>query len=80
MACTRHDTLFILHVCRHVLAHKIDDVETLVQSTRVCTRHVAEVRVHVRYVHAKSGLRAPWRVYELQAEHNVINSMNMYLT
>ena len=35
------------------------------QSTRVRTRRVAEARVHVRYVHAKSGLRAPWHVYEL---------------
>ena len=43
----------------------MDDVETLVQSTRVHTRRVAEAHVHVRYVHAKSGLRAPWRVYEL---------------
>ena len=45
---------------------KIDDVESLVQSTRVCTRRVAEARMHVRYVHAKSGgLRAPWHVSEL---------------
>ena len=65
VACIRHDTFFISHTCRHACAHKIDDVETLMQSTRVCTRHVAEARVHVRYVHAKSGLRAPWRVYEL---------------
>ena len=61
VACTRHHMFFILHAC----ARKIDDVETLVQSTVVCTRRVAEARVHVRYVHAKSGLRAPWRVYEL---------------
>ena len=46
-------------------ACKIDNVETLVQSTHVRTRRVAEARVHVRYVHAKSGLRALWRVYEL---------------
>ena len=65
MACTQHDTFFISHGCRHVCARKIDDVETLVQSTCVRTRRVAEARVHVRYVHAKSGLRAPWRVYEL---------------
>ena len=65
MACTRHDTFFILHVCRHACARKIDDVETLLQSTCVRTRRVAEARVHVRYVHAKSGLHAPWRVYEL---------------
>ena len=63
MACTRHDTFFILHVCRHACARKIDDVETLMQSTRARTRCVAEARVHVRYLHAKSGLRAPWRVY-----------------
>ena len=44
------------------------------QSTRVRTRRAAEAHVHVRYVHAKSGLRAPWRVYELLAEHNGINS------
>ena len=56
---------FISHACRHACACKIDDVETLMQSTRVRTRHVAEARVHVRYVHTKSGLRAPWRVYEL---------------
>ena len=61
MACTRHNTFFISHAC----ARKIDDVEILVHSTRVHTRRVAEARVHVRYVHAKSGLRAPWRVYEL---------------
>ena len=65
VACTQHDTFFILHACRHAYARKIDDVETLVHSTRVCTTHVAEARMHVRYVHAKSGLRAPWRVYEL---------------
>ena len=65
MAYTQHDTFFILHTCRHVCARKIDDVETLMQSTRVRTRRVAEARLHVRNVHAKSGLRAPWRVYEL---------------
>ena len=65
MACTRHDMFFILHACRLACARKIDDVETLVQSTRARTRRVAEARVHVRYVHAKSGLRTPWRVYEL---------------
>ena len=65
VACTRHDTFFISHACRHACAHKIDDIETLVQSTHVRTRRVAEARVHVRYVHAKSGLHAPWRVYEL---------------
>ena len=65
MTCIQHDTFFISHVCRHACARKIDDVETLVQSTRVRTRRVAEARVHVRYVHAKSGLRAPWHVYEL---------------
>ena len=46
---------------RRACARKIDDVETLVQSTHVCTKRVAEARVHVKYVHAKSGLR----VYEL---------------
>ena len=56
---------FISHVCRHAYARKIDEVETLVQSTHVCIRRVAEARVHVRYVHAKSGLRAPWCVYKL---------------
>ena len=65
MACTQHDTFFISHACRHACARKIVDVETLVQSTRVHTRRVAEARVYVRYVYAKSGLRAPWRVYEL---------------
>ena len=65
MACTQHDTFFISHACRHACARKIDDVETLVQSTRVRTRRVAEACVHVRYVHAKSGFRAPCRVYEL---------------
>ena len=63
MYSTRH--VFHFARCRHACACKIDDVETLVQSTRVRTRCVAEARVHVRYVHAKSGLRAPWRVYEL---------------
>ena len=53
-------TFFILQCAR-----KIDDVETLVQSTRVCIRCVAEARVHVGYVHAISDLRAPWHVYEL---------------
>ena len=47
---------------RYACARKIDDVETC---TRVRTRRVAEVRMHVRYVHAKSGLRTPWRVYKL---------------
>ena len=59
MYSTRH--VFHLHAC----SRKIDEVETLVQSTRVRTRRVAEARMHVMYVHAKSGLRAPWRVYEL---------------
>ena len=57
MACTRHNMFFISHVCGHAYARKIDDVETLVQSTRVRTRRVAEARVHIRYVHTKSGLR-----------------------
>ena len=63
MYSTRH----VFHFTRvqHACARKIDDVETLVHSTHVRTRRVAEARVHVRYVHAKSGLRAPWRVYEL---------------
>ena len=65
MACTQHHTFFILHACRHACARKIDDVETLVQSTHVRTRCVAEAHVHVRYVHAKSGLHVPWHVYEL---------------
>ena len=66
VACTLHNTFFILHTCRHACARKIDDVETLVQSTHERTRRVAEARMHVRYVHAtESGLRAPWRVYEL---------------
>ena len=56
-------TCFSFH--RHACARKIDDIETLVQSTCVSTRRVAEARAHVRYVHAKSGLRAPWHVYEL---------------
>ena len=63
MACTRQDTFFISHACRYACARKIDDVETLMQSTSVCTRRVAEARVHVRYVHAKSGLRASWHTY-----------------
>ena len=57
MYLTRH--IFILHACRHACACKINDVETLVHSTRVRTRRVAEARVHVRYVQVKSGLRAP---------------------
>ena len=65
MACTRHDMFFISYACRHAYARKIDDVETLVQSTRVRTRRVAEAYVHVRYVHVKSGLRAPLHVYKL---------------
>ena len=63
MACTRHDTFFILYAYRHACVRKIDDIETLVQSTRVRTRHVAEAHLHVRYIHTKSGMRAPWRVY-----------------
>ena len=51
MACTRHDTFFILQACRHACARKFDDIETLVQSTRARTRRVAEARMHVRYVH-----------------------------
>ena len=65
MACTQHDTFFISHACRHACARKINDVETLVQSTHVRTRYVVEAHMHVRHVHAKSGLRALWRVYEL---------------
>ena len=61
-----YSTQHVFHFARrHACDSKIDDVETLVQSTRVHTGRVAEARVHVRYVHAKSGLRAPWRVYEL---------------
>ena len=62
--CGMYSTRHVFHFAR-MQACKINDVETLVQSTRVCTRHAAETRVHVRYIHAKSGLRAPWRVYEL---------------
>ena len=62
MYSTRH----VFHFARrHACARNIDDVETLMQSTRVYTRCVAEARVHVRYAHAKSGLHAPWHVYEL---------------
>ena len=65
MACTQHNTFFILHTCRHACVRKINDVETFMQSARVRTRRVAEARVHVRYVHSKSGLDAPWCVYKL---------------
>ena len=54
----------ILHACRHPCTHKIDEVETLVQITRVRTRHVHQASVHVRCMHAKAGLRAPWSVYK----------------
>ena len=68
MACTQHKFL-ILQACRHACTHKIDDIETLVQRTRVRTRgvhqaHVRQTHVHVRCVHAKAGLHAPWRIYE----------------
>ena len=44
---------------------KIDDVETLVQRTcGVRTRHEHQAHMHVRCIHAKACLRAPWRVYE----------------
>ena len=55
----------VFHFARVQCARNIDDVETLVQSTHVRARRVAEARVLVRYVHAKSGLRAPWHVYKL---------------
>ena len=62
-ACGMYSTQHVFHFA--CVRSQIDDVETLVQSTRVRTRCMAEARVHVRYVHAKSGLHAPWRVYEL---------------
>ena len=64
LACTRHYTFLILHECRHACTRKIDDVETLVQRTCVRTTLMHQVCVHVRRVHAKAGLRAPWHVYE----------------
>ena len=35
------------------------------QSTHLCTRHVADACVHVRNTHAKFGLRALWCAWEL---------------
>ena len=66
-ACGMYSTRHVFHFARVQACVRSQDRlhRTLVQSTRVRTRHVAEARVHVRYVHAKSGLRAPWRVYEL---------------
>ena len=49
--CGMYSTRHVFHFTR---TRKIDDVETPVQSTCVRTRCVAEARVHVRYVHAKS--------------------------
>ena len=37
-AWARHDMFFILHLCMCV--HKNDDIETIVKSTSVHTRHV----------------------------------------
>ena len=35
--------------------------------------------MHVSYVHAKPGLHARWRDYELQAKDDGMNSMSMFL-
>ena len=56
-ARAQHDTFFISHVCKPACARKIGDVKPTVQSSRICTRHVHDTRVHVRNVHAKFGLR-----------------------
>ena len=40
MACTQHDMFFISLAYMHACACKINDVETLMQSTRVCSRYV----------------------------------------
>ena len=79
MACTQHNKFLILQACRHACTHKIDDIETLVQRTRVRTRgvhqtrvhqtrvhqtRVHQTRVHIRCVHAKAGLHTPWRIHE----------------
>ena len=56
-AWAQHDTFFISHVCKHVCAHKIDDVKPTVHSSRVRIRHVHDARVYVKNAHAKFGLR-----------------------
>ena len=39
-AYTQHNTFFISLVYMHARAHKINNIETFKQSTRVCSRHV----------------------------------------
>ena len=40
--CTQHDIYFISLRYMHAYAHVINDIEALIQSTRVRTRHVQE--------------------------------------
>ena len=47
---------FISHTCKPACARKIGDVKPTIQSSRVWTRRVHDVHVHVRNAHAKFGL------------------------
>ena len=38
--CTQQDMFFISLTYMHACAHENDDIETVTQSTQVCTRHV----------------------------------------
>ena len=37
VACTLHDTFFILHIYRYVCAHKIDNIEAFIYTLDVWT-------------------------------------------
>ena len=56
-ARAQHNTFFILHMCKHACACKIDDVKSTVHSSRVCTRYVHDARMHVKNAHIKFELR-----------------------
>ena len=57
-ACSKGMTRLIFHFARMqaFVAHKVDDIKPIVQSSCVCTRCVHNVCVHVRNAHAKFGL------------------------
>ena len=48
VASTRHDTFFILYVCKHECARKIDNIKPVIQSSHVCARRVYDsLQMHV---------------------------------
>ena len=86
--CMCHVATFFISLAykiMHVCAHKIDNVEALMQSTCVCTRCVHNnlhdhACMSVTYMPNLVCMHVDMHnYYELQAKDYSINSMNMFL-